>query len=110
MEADETFVYPGSSYFTCGSCGYSLAPFAPERRPFRLRVSCGNVSCSMYRKVLLIGDEHRVTAFDTGELAPDPRLHVGTGLDTGGGQAQATNATTEAGPTPLPTGFTTFRL
>lgn len=81
MEADEFYVYPGGSYFTCGGCGWSLSPYQPERRPFKLRVCCYNRVCPKYLVVLLIGDEHRIAAFDTGERAVvDPYVGVPGGV------------------------------
>ena len=69
MEENEFYVYPGGSYFLCGGCGWSLSPYQPERRPFKMRVCCFNTVCPKYLTVFLIGDEHRIAAFDTGERA-----------------------------------------
>lgn len=86
MEPDEFYVYPGT-YYVCGKCTSSLSPYKPEDRPYRPRICCFNHSCPMFLVVLELGHEARVTAYDTGERALDPRLL----------QAQATNAVVQAG-------------
>lgn len=91
VEPNEFYVYPGGSYFCCGGCGGSLSPYQPERRPYKPRVCCFNRSCLKYLHVLLIGDEYRITAFDTGERATDPFLaQAGTTQVTAGGILAAT--------------------
>src|SRR6266576_1353607 len=75
MEEDEFYVYPGI-YYHCGACASSLSPYQSDRRPYKPKVCCFNPSCPKFLIVFTIGDEARVTVYDTGEKAEDPRNQV----------------------------------
>lgn len=89
MEHNEFYVYPGT-YFTCGACGSSLSPWAYNDRPYRPKVVCMNPNCSKFRHVLVIGDEHRIVAFDTGELCPNPMIAMQNAQNARNNMATAT--------------------
>jgi len=101
MEENEFYVYPGI-YFTCGGCASSLSSYQPERRPYKPRIYCLNPSCHKYLIVYVISDEHRISVFDTGERATDPRATTQPPAQLGGGPARnaanITNVTTPEAP------------
>lgn len=88
MEPDEFYVYK-SGYFICGGCGGSLSPQMFNSRPYRPKVACFNSNCPKYLHILVLGDDARISAFDTGERAADPNLQQPGTMVGGMGQAQA---------------------
>lgn len=89
----EYFAYnPG--YLTCGACGFSMGP--PPRITtslFRLQVVCMNPSCANYRKIMNVGDEHKVSLVFTGVMAPEP-IQIGGGNIGTAGMTTGRNVTT----------------